>query len=61
MVNVNRASAPFGFDLRDVFTYESFPNRLRPLGLSLGQLSTACHKGIESPPKMRTWGGFRVL
>ena len=42
-VNVDRASAPSGLDLRDVFAYDLFPNQLRPSGLLLGQVS----KGLK--------------
>ena len=38
-VNVIRASASFGFDLRDVFPYDLLPDQLRPMGLLLGQVS----------------------
>ena len=38
-VNVLRASASFGFDLRDVFAYDLLPVQLRPADLLLRQVS----------------------
>ena len=35
-VNVDRSSASFGFDLRDVFAYDLLTNQLRALHLLLG-------------------------
>ena len=58
-VNVDRASAPSGLDLRDVFAYGLFPNQLRPSGLLLGQVSSGQRRPImRRASRLHSWDVF---
>ena len=59
-VNVNRASALFELDLRDVFAFEPFPNRLRPSDLPLGRLRSGQRQPITLRLQLAFLGRFRI-